>query len=283
MVLVSSRASFEMVQKTAAAGVPVLAAVSAPTALACGWRKRPTSRSWASCATTTPRLYAHPERIFPDPDPHGNRQPDPHGQPHRPVLRSHARPAGAKAWPTTSTSSGSHACARSCWTSWPASPTAKPDRNAASAGARGGAAKPRPPDAGGPQAGLSATRRRPYCSNETFKPLMHLNAVSPVSITCPLPSCRQHARLAGRPACACRAWRVSPPPVPPPSPFPARSSPAARKRVEPGQCGAIVAPHRPDAAPSHDSRLSATLKPGCARDNLDRTGPRWRGSCPSIR
>ena len=36
-------------------------------------------------------------------------------------------------------------------------PTAKPAGNAASAGARGGAAKPRPPDAGGPQAGLSAT------------------------------------------------------------------------------------------------------------------------------
>ena len=95
MVLVSSRASFEMVQKTAAAGVPVLAAVSAPPRWPCGWRKRPTSRSWASCATTTPRCTPIPSAFFPDPDPHGNRQPDPHGQPHRPVLRSHARPAGA--------------------------------------------------------------------------------------------------------------------------------------------------------------------------------------------
>ena len=64
MVLVSSRASFEMVQKTAAAGVPVLAAVSAPPRWPCGWRKRPTSRSWASCATTTPRCTRHPERIL---------------------------------------------------------------------------------------------------------------------------------------------------------------------------------------------------------------------------
>jgi FdhD protein len=63
-VLTTSRASYEMVQKTAAAGVPMLVAVSAPTGLAI--------RIASSCGLTLVGfarkqqyvIYSHPERIL---------------------------------------------------------------------------------------------------------------------------------------------------------------------------------------------------------------------------
>ncbi len=40
-VLMTSRASYEIVQKAAAVGIAVVAAVSAPTGMAVGWRRTP--------------------------------------------------------------------------------------------------------------------------------------------------------------------------------------------------------------------------------------------------
>jgi len=62
-VLVTSRASFEMVQKAAAVGIPMLAAVSAPTGYAirvardCGL----TLAGFVRVGRHT--IYAHPERV----------------------------------------------------------------------------------------------------------------------------------------------------------------------------------------------------------------------------
>lgn len=63
MVLVSSRASFEMVQKTAAARVGVLAAVSAPTALAVRLADSAAIALLGFMRHDDATLYSHPERI----------------------------------------------------------------------------------------------------------------------------------------------------------------------------------------------------------------------------
>lgn len=63
MVLVSSRASFEMVQKTASAGVGVLAAVSAPTALAVRLADSAGIALLGFLRGADATLYSHPERI----------------------------------------------------------------------------------------------------------------------------------------------------------------------------------------------------------------------------
>ena len=63
MVLVSSRASFEMVQKTASAGVGVLAAVSAPTALAVRLADSAGIALLGFLRGDDATLYSHPERI----------------------------------------------------------------------------------------------------------------------------------------------------------------------------------------------------------------------------
>ncbi|WP_447579050.1 formate dehydrogenase accessory sulfurtransferase FdhD [Achromobacter kerstersii] len=65
IVLVSSRASFEMVQKTAAAGVAVLAAVSAPTALAIRLAEDANVSLVGFLRGGDATLYAHPERFTP--------------------------------------------------------------------------------------------------------------------------------------------------------------------------------------------------------------------------
>lgn len=64
MAVVSSRASFEMVQKTASAGIGVLAAVSAPTALARRLAEQTglTLAGFVRGADAT--LYTHPGRLY---------------------------------------------------------------------------------------------------------------------------------------------------------------------------------------------------------------------------
>lgn len=64
IVLVSSRASFEMVQKTAAAGVGILAAVSAPTALAIRLANDANITLAGFVRNDDATLYSHPERII---------------------------------------------------------------------------------------------------------------------------------------------------------------------------------------------------------------------------
>ncbi|OZI71193.1 formate dehydrogenase accessory sulfurtransferase FdhD [Bordetella genomosp. 12] len=63
MVVVSSRASFEMVQKTASAGIGVLAAVSAPTALAQRLAEQTGLALAGFVRGEDATLYAHPGRL----------------------------------------------------------------------------------------------------------------------------------------------------------------------------------------------------------------------------
>lgn len=63
MFLVSSRASFEMVQKTAAAGCGILAAVSAPTALAIRLAESANIALLGFLRQNDASIYAHPERL----------------------------------------------------------------------------------------------------------------------------------------------------------------------------------------------------------------------------
>jgi FdhD protein len=63
MVLVSSRASFEMVQKCAAAGAGILAAVSAPTALAIRVAQNANVALLGFVRNADATLYTHAERI----------------------------------------------------------------------------------------------------------------------------------------------------------------------------------------------------------------------------
>jgi FdhD protein len=65
MVLVSSRASFEMVQKTAAAGAGILAAVSAPTALAVRIARQNNLTLLGFLRDADATIYTHPERMLP--------------------------------------------------------------------------------------------------------------------------------------------------------------------------------------------------------------------------
>jgi len=64
IVVVSSRASFEMVQKTAAAGVAVLASVSAPTALAIRLATDVNVTLLGFTRDGDATIYTHPERIL---------------------------------------------------------------------------------------------------------------------------------------------------------------------------------------------------------------------------
>ncbi|AOB25888.1 MULTISPECIES: formate dehydrogenase accessory sulfurtransferase FdhD [Bordetella] len=63
MAVVSSRASFEMVQKTASAGIPILAAVSAPTALAIRLARQANVTLLGFVRNTDATIYSHPQRI----------------------------------------------------------------------------------------------------------------------------------------------------------------------------------------------------------------------------
>ena len=62
-VLVTSRASYEMVAKTAAVGIPMLAAVSAPTSLAIEQAQVSGVTLVGHLSTERPVLYSGPERI----------------------------------------------------------------------------------------------------------------------------------------------------------------------------------------------------------------------------
>jgi FdhD protein len=63
-VLTTSRASYEMVQKTAAAGIPMLAAVSAPTGLAIRIARKCGVTLVGFARETQHVIYSRPERIL---------------------------------------------------------------------------------------------------------------------------------------------------------------------------------------------------------------------------
>jgi FdhD protein len=64
---ITSRASFEMVQKTASAGVPLLAAVSAPTSLAVATAERAGMTLVGFARRDDLVVYCHPDRLSIDP------------------------------------------------------------------------------------------------------------------------------------------------------------------------------------------------------------------------
>lgn len=64
VVLVSGRASFELVHKAAAAGVPVLAAISAPSTLAVELAERAGVTLVGFLRPSGMNLYAHPQRVL---------------------------------------------------------------------------------------------------------------------------------------------------------------------------------------------------------------------------
>src|SRR5579872_5387610 len=65
MVLLTSRVSVEMVQKTAAIGAPVIAAVSAPTALAVRMADAAGITLVAIARSDGFEIFTHPDRITP--------------------------------------------------------------------------------------------------------------------------------------------------------------------------------------------------------------------------
>lgn len=64
VLVISSRASYEMVQKAAMCGVEILFAVSAPTALAVEVAKEAGMTLAAFCRRGRANIYAHPERLI---------------------------------------------------------------------------------------------------------------------------------------------------------------------------------------------------------------------------
>lgn len=64
VLFVSSRASFEMVQKAVACGVEILFAVSAPTALAVEVAQRSNLTLAAFCRKGRANIYTHPQRLI---------------------------------------------------------------------------------------------------------------------------------------------------------------------------------------------------------------------------
>ena len=63
-VVMTSRASYELVQKAAAAGIPILAAVSRPTGLAIRLADAAGLTLVALLRGRSGNVYAHPERLI---------------------------------------------------------------------------------------------------------------------------------------------------------------------------------------------------------------------------
>ncbi len=63
-IVVTSRASYEMVHKTAAAGVGLIAALAAPTALAIRTAERAGVTLVGCAARDDPRIFSHPQRMI---------------------------------------------------------------------------------------------------------------------------------------------------------------------------------------------------------------------------
>lgn len=63
-LVISSRASYEMVQKAAMCGVEIIFAVSAPTAIAIDVAKRASITLVAFCRRSRANVYTHPERLI---------------------------------------------------------------------------------------------------------------------------------------------------------------------------------------------------------------------------
>lgn len=82
-VLTTSRASYEMVQKTAAAGIPMLAAVSAPTGLAIRIARKCGVTLIGFAREAQHVIYSRPERILHEEIKNESGTPDHHGQPNR--------------------------------------------------------------------------------------------------------------------------------------------------------------------------------------------------------
>jgi len=64
LMMVSGRLSFEIVQKAAAAGVPILAAISAPSSLAVELAEEAGTTLIGFLGDATFNVYAHPERVL---------------------------------------------------------------------------------------------------------------------------------------------------------------------------------------------------------------------------
>ena len=71
MLVVTSRASFEMVQKAACAGIGLLAAISAPTAMAVRLADRAGLTLAGFVRAGRHVVYTHPRRLRPDAVAHG--------------------------------------------------------------------------------------------------------------------------------------------------------------------------------------------------------------------
>jgi len=63
VLLVSGRASFEIVQKSLAARIPIIAAVSAPSSLAAEFAEESNQTLIGFLRGATFNIYSHPERI----------------------------------------------------------------------------------------------------------------------------------------------------------------------------------------------------------------------------
>jgi FdhD protein len=67
LLLVSGRASFEIIQKALAAGIPIVASVSAPSSLAVDFARDTNQTLIGFLRPPTFNIYTHIERVILDP------------------------------------------------------------------------------------------------------------------------------------------------------------------------------------------------------------------------